>query len=226
VDARQVVLPEPVPASELGSPHDTVALAESLSVAFLVLVQRLSPVERAVFLLHDVFEHDYEEIGQVVGKSAATCRQIARRAKRRLGERRVRFRASDEEVRAAIHRFAQAAQRGDTDGMRALLDPAVTLHTDGGDERPSYGRVRARSRPLHGADAVARFLLGVQAQAPEGMRYEVLEANGAPALHAFRADRLIAVMSFDVDYGRIRDIFLVVDPPKLACASRHRAGTS
>jgi RNA polymerase sigma-70 factor (ECF subfamily) len=217
VPEGEVTLPEPV--SSAGVPDDAVALAESLSIAFLVLVQKLAPVERAVFLLREVFGHDYDEIARAVGRSETACRQIAHRAKEHIGERRVRFPATDAEVRAAIALFAELAQGGDVDAMRRLLDPEVTLYVDGGEERPAYGRVRAIHRPLHGADAVSRFLVAAQAQAPEGVRYEIREANGAPALYSYRAERLIAVMSFDVDEGRIRDIFLLVDPRKLARAS-------
>jgi RNA polymerase sigma-70 factor (ECF subfamily) len=218
VSAEDVTLPEPVSAADL--PHDAVALAESLSIAFLVLVQKLAPVERAVFLLREVFGHDYDEIARVVGRSEAVCRQIAHRAKERLGERRIRFPASGDEVRHAVERFAAVAQGGDAEAMRGLLDAEVTLYVDGGAERPAYGRVRALRRPLHGADAVARFLVAVQAQAPEGVSYEVHEAHGAPALHSYVADRLIAVMSFEVEEDRIRGIFLVVDPAKLTRAAR------
>jgi RNA polymerase sigma-70 factor (ECF subfamily) len=222
-EVPEVVLPEPVSAAYV--PYDAVALAESLSIAFLVLVQRLAPVERAVFLLREVFGHDYDEIARVVGCSQAACRQIAHRAKEHLGERRVRFPASDATVRVAIQRFEEVARRGDAEAMRALLDPDVTLYVDGGDERPAYGRVRALTRPLRGADAVVRFFVAAQAQAPEGTRYEVDEANGAPAVFSYRSRRLIAVMSFDVDHGRIRDIFLMVDPRKLTRAARGAAAS-
>jgi RNA polymerase sigma-70 factor (ECF subfamily) len=180
------------------------------------MLQKLAPIERAVFLLHEVFDHDYDDVARIVGKSAVVCRQIVHRAKEHLADRRTRFHASDDDVRAAIHRFADAARRGDDAAMRDLLDPEVTLYTDGGDERPTYGRARALTRPLHGADAVARFLVSVQAQAPEGMRYEIREANGAPALYSYRVEELVAVMSFDLEQGRVRAIFLVADPKKLS----------
>jgi RNA polymerase sigma-70 factor (ECF subfamily) len=216
-------LPEPLPAGDAALPDDAVEFAESLSIAFLVLLQRLAPVERAVFLLREAFGQDYEEIARVVGRSPSSCRQIAHRAKDHLGERRVRFPASEAEVRAAIERFALVAQSGDAEAMRLLLDPEVTLYADGGEARPAYGRVRALARPLHGADGVARFLVAVQAQAPAEMRFEIRDANGAPALYAYRVDRLVAVMSFEVEKERIRDIFLVVDPRKLTRAARRKA---
>jgi RNA polymerase sigma-70 factor (ECF subfamily) len=218
----EVSLPEPVSAADIPLPDDAIALAESLSIAFLVMMQKLAPLERAVFLLREVFGRDYDEIARVVGRSASACRQIAHRAKEHLGERRARFPASDEEVRGAIERFMQVARSGDAEAMRGILDPEVALYADGGEERPTYGRVRALPRPLHGADAVARFLVAVQAQAPQGMRYEIHEANGAPALYSYQVDRLVAVMGFDIDVerGLIRGIFLVVDPQKLTRAGR------
>jgi RNA polymerase sigma-70 factor (ECF subfamily) len=215
----EVILPEPVSATHIGPPYDAVALAESLSMAFLVMVQRLAPVERAIFLLREVFDRDYHEIARIVGRSAAACRQIAHRAKQHVAEHRTRFPASNEEVQAAIHRFAEVARGGDAEAMRGLLDADVTLYVDGGDNRPSYGRVRALPRPLRGAAAVARFFVAVQAQAPQGLHYEIREANGAPALFTYRGERLIAVMSFEVEHGRMRDIFLMVDPQKLTRAA-------
>ena len=220
----QVELPEPVASTYL--PRDAAELADSLSVAFLVILKKLSPLERAVFLLRQVFDYEYEEVASAVGKTEAHCRQIVRRAKERLGAGRSRFRSSEEEVRRLVETFQSVlAGGGDIDALLQILSPDVTLYADGGTERPAYGKARAIWRPLHGAETVARFLLRVQTQAPKDVSTRLEAVNGEPAILAYRNERLDAILSFEVADGRILSVFVQQDPAKQSGmgALRHRA---
>lgn len=208
----EVALPEPVASAYL--PADEADLADSLSVAFLVMLQKLSALERAVFLLREVFDYDYAEVATVVGKTEVNCRQIARRAKDRLAAGRQRFKPSGDEVRRLVEQFESVLTGGDVDGLLKILSPDVTLYADGGTERPLYGRARAVRRPLQGAETVARVLVSVQRQAPEDVLTRIEQVNGEPAILAYRNERLTAVLSFEVADGRIRSIFIQQDPQK------------
>ena len=171
-------LPEPVPTGngDLLSPEATMAERESISLASLVLLERLSPVERAAFLLREVFAYDYVEIARVVGRSEAACRQAFRRARLRLAEGRRRFRATAEEHRRMTVSFLKAAGEGDLEALVALLAEDVVAWMDGGGRRPGTAR-----NPIAGADRVARFIAGIvagSAQWSDAGRIELAEVNG------------------------------------------------
>ena len=149
-------LPEPLVTDHAPDPSEPVELAESLSMAFLVMLERLSPLERAVLLLRDVFDFEYAEIGRIVDKSEANCRQLLVRAKKHLGAAETRFDVDRAQAERLMQRFTQAAGAGEIDGMVAVLAEDITLWADGG------GKIKgAALRPIHGADAVARFVAGV-----------------------------------------------------------------
>jgi RNA polymerase sigma-70 factor (ECF subfamily) len=208
-------LPEPLDEDAAQQMASTAELADSLSVAFMVLLQTLSPTERAVFLLREVFDHDYQDIAQIVDKSEQTCRQIVHRAKERVAAKRPRFRASIHDTERLIERFATACRTGDVNALLQILSPDVTLYTDGGKGRPEYGRAKALRRPLEGAKAVAQFAVAVQGQAPAGVVARIHAINGQPALLTYVAGEMRAVLSFDVEDGHIRAIFVNGNADKL-----------
>jgi RNA polymerase sigma-70 factor (ECF subfamily) len=202
-------LPEPLAVEEAPDVADTAALHESLSMAFLVLLESLTPVERAIFLLHDVFGYDFSEIAGIVGRSEANCRQLARRARGYVEARRPRFEPSAAQQDRLTHQFLRACTTGDLPGLVATLADDITLWADGG------GKVRAARNPIHGADAVARFLLGVLRKAPEGLDTRFARVNGQPGVVSYLAGQPFAVLLIDVADERIQGLRLVVNPDKL-----------
>jgi RNA polymerase sigma-70 factor (ECF subfamily) len=203
-------LPEPLLTDEAdASAH--AEMADSLSLAFLVLLERLSPVERAVLLLHDVFGYDYGEVAGVVGRSEANCRQLAVRARRHVEEGRTRFEASREQRERLAERFFAATQEGDTDSLLSLLAEDVVLYGDGGGNAPSI------PKPLHGREKVARMLLGLTRQAVRhGLRMRRAEVNGQPGATLHSADGLlISVLALDIAEGRVQGIRSMLNPDKL-----------
>jgi RNA polymerase sigma-70 factor (ECF subfamily) len=201
-------LPEPLP-SEQGS-EGAATLDESLSMAFLVLLESLSPVERAVFLLREVFDYNYEEIADLVGKSEANCRQIARRARQFVAARRPRFEHSPEQEERLAKSFIEACMEGDMEALLEMLSEDITLYSDGG------GKARAALRPIHGADNVARFLFGIVRKAPPGLVVRRTRINGQPGIVGYYPDgQPQSATTLEVAEGRIRAIHIVVNPEKL-----------
>src|SRR5512146_1868794 len=190
-------LPEPisdVAALQVENPAERVDVEESVSLAFLVLLERLQPVERAVFLLREVFEYEYAEIASFLGKSELACRQAFSRAKKHLADHRPRFSASDESHRNMLLSFERAVQAGDMDALMNMLSEDVTLWADGG------GKVKgAATRPVSGALAVARFSIGATRRfLPAEYRVDVEEVNGEPALVIRDAGRAYFVLTIEV----------------------------
>jgi RNA polymerase sigma-70 factor (ECF subfamily) len=212
---RDTSLPEPVPTAALLDPLDPAERAQSLSIAFLLLLRTLTPVERAVFLLRDVLDVDYAEIAAIVGRSEDNCRQITRRARQHVAAARPRFEATRAEAAALAERFSALCRAGDRTGLTTLLAEDVTFIVDAGAAGLTYGKARAIDRPMHGAEAVARFLVGVQRQAPVSMDHRVADVNGQPGLLVYQDDALHALLSLDVRDGRVRQIYLIGDPEKL-----------
>jgi RNA polymerase sigma-70 factor (ECF subfamily) len=205
-------LPEPLVTDEgSGDPAGIAATADSLSMSFLVLLERLTPVERAVFLLHDVFDYDFEEVGRIVKRTPANCRQQAVRARRFLAENRPRFEVDEREADELVARFFAAANRGDVDSLIEVLAEDVVVHGDGGGKVPQW------YRPIEGADSVARLFarMGAQMQAL-GATLELHRINGQPGV-IFRGPRggVFSVMSVEVVGGRVATIRSVVNPDKL-----------
>ena len=203
-------LPEPLPNEQGSEGADAAVLDESLSMAFLVLLESLSPVERAVFLLREVFDYDYEEIADLVGKSEANCRQIARRARQSVAARRPRFEHSPEQEERLAKSFIEACMEGDMEALLEMLSEDITLYSDGG------GKARAALRPIHGVNNVARFLFGIVRKAPPGLVFRRTRINGQPGIVGYYADgRPQSVTTLEVAEGRIRAIHIVVNPEKL-----------
>lgn len=203
-------LPEPA-VDEYVDLADRAALSDSLSTAFLVVLERLSPDQRAVFLLHDVFGYSYEEVAAVVLKSQAACRQLAVRARRQLADGRPRYDASPRERDELAERFLAACREGELEGLLELLAPDATFTGDGG------GKVDAFPRPILGADRVARTLIGAFGKLDRlGLRIEPVHVGGQPALRMCDSeDRTLAVWSLLVAEGVVVAIHGVVNPDKL-----------
>lgn len=197
-------LPEPLPTEP---PPD--AVDESLSMAFLVLLESLTPTERAVFLLREVFDYDYGEISRLVGKSEANCRQIARRARQSVAARRPRFERSAEQEEHLVERFLEACASGDMEGLVSLLSDDITLWSDGG------GMVRAALNPIYGSDRVGRFLLGILREVPPDFVTRQGQINGEPGIVGYAGGHPMGVLTLDILDGRIRAIRIVVNPEKL-----------
>jgi RNA polymerase sigma-70 factor (ECF subfamily) len=201
-------LPEPLP--EEPDIADTAALNESLSMAFLVLLESLTPTERAVFLLREVFDYDYGEISHLVGKSEANCRQIARRARGYIAAQRPRFERSPEQEERLTESFLEACMDGDMEGLLGLLAEDIILWSDGG------GKVRAALNPIRGSDKVARFFMGILGKAPPGLVVRQTKVNGQPGIIGYYADgQPQSVTTFDIADECIRAIHILVNPEKL-----------
>ncbi len=203
-------LPEPLVSSEAADPAENAALADSLSVAFLLLLERLSPTDRAALLLHDVFDYSYDEVGRILGKSAAACRQIVHRARERVASGKPRFNATPEQVEQVTGRFLHACSAGDLQGLMLLLAPDATLWSDGG------GKAAAARNVLEGAEHVARFLLGVLRKFPEPPAVQPTILNGQPGVITYAGGHPTGTLALDIDNGRIQAIYIVVNPDKLA----------
>jgi len=201
-------LPEPILTGD--SPAAILSQRETISTAFLVLIENLSPVERAVFLLREVFDYSYAEIAEIVGKSQDSCRQHYHRAKEYLVERRPRFEPTPDEQKKLVEGFFEALNSGDIDGLAQLLAEDVSMRGDGG------GKVPATIRPLLGKEAVLRLLAGSYRLLPPGWRGKILEVNGSPALAILQGDELLSVTSFGFDKGKIQEIFNILNPDKLS----------
>ena len=203
-------LPEPLLSNRVeGITIDPAELDESLSMAFLVLLESLNPVERAVFLLREVFDYDYEEISRIVGKSEANCRQIAHRARQSVAARRPRFEHSPEQEERLTERFVEACMSGDMEGLISLLSEDITLWSDGG------GKVAAAPYPIHGPERVARFLLGVLRTVPPGFSARPVRVNGGPGVVGYVDGHPTGVVAIDVADERLRSVHIVVNPDKL-----------
>jgi RNA polymerase sigma-70 factor (TIGR02957 family) len=206
-------LPEPIITDGDDDPARHAETADSLSLAMLVLLESLSPEQRAVLLLHDVFDYEYPEIAAIVGKSEDNARQLATRARRHVKQRRPRFRTTREQRDELARRFFAAAEHGDLAGLEALLAHDVELTGDGG------GKVPALARTLRGRNRVARTLInGIRqatARLPE-MSLRPVEVNGGPgALILDGQQRLIGVWALDIADGQITSISAIVNPDKL-----------
>jgi RNA polymerase sigma-70 factor, ECF subfamily len=202
-------LPEPMLTQQSHHPTDLMELAESLSIAFLAVLERLSPIERAVFLLRDVFDYDYDEIGQMVGKSPANCRQILSRAKQHLSDQRPRFpvpRTQQEQITA---QFLDASAKGDLPDLLLLLAKDVTFYSDGG------GKVVAALKPIHGAQKVARMLLAIRRKWLLNSLSRLVEINGQPGIVQYLDGNIHSAMTFEIIDGFIQSIYSVRNPEKL-----------
>ena len=210
-ERTRMVYPGPWLPEPLAEPNqESAELASSLTTAFLVLLERLTPTERAVFLLREVFELDFDDIAKTIGKSAANTRQILTRARSRLQEPRRRFTVPRRESEEVVRRFRHAVGTGSVDELMAVLHADATLVSDGG------GKAAAATRPVLGADRIAKFMLGYAGKAQwSESDFQLVTINGAPGLlirHPLSGD---GAYSFDIDEGRIRAVYVMRNPDKL-----------
>ena len=202
-------LPEPLIAEETADMDERLALSDSLSMAFLVLLERLSPVERAVFLLREVFDYPYPEIARMVDKSEANCRQLAHRARQHVSAGGQRFDATPEQLDALTKRFLVASASGDLQALIELLTDDAVLFSDGG------GKVPAAINPIYGPDKIARFFIGLAQKMPPDVRFRPARVNGRPGYIAYVGGAVYMVAEVSFKNGRVSAFHIVRNPDKL-----------
>lgn len=203
-------LPEPIVELDEQTPESSAELASEVSMAFMWVLERLSPEERAAFLMRQVFEHDYADIASMLGKSEAACRQMVHRAQERVQRQQPRFDVPKEQHRALLGRFMVAAQLGDRAAMKAMLADDVQLVADGG------GKVNSYLRVLHGAGRVAGSFWSLEHLFPQQVLYRQARINGEPGLLRYVDGKLESAQSFRIEGERIAAVFIVRNPDKLA----------
>ncbi|GLY40549.1 RNA polymerase sigma24 factor [Amycolatopsis sp. NBRC 101858] len=201
-------IPEPVPETPGGDPADRVTLDESVSMAFLVVLEAMTPAERVAFILHDVFCHSFAEVAEIVGRTPAACRQLASSARRRI-------RASHEPAppvarqAGVVRDFKRAWEAKDIDALIGLLDPGATATADGG------GLALAFTHPIEGGERIAHAWIELASRKPAGMTFAERTVNGRPGLVARQDGVVVTVFAFDVTGDRIKHIWVVRNPEKL-----------
>ena len=204
-------LPEPVVTELRDRPEEMAEMSDSLSMAFLLLLESLSPVERAVFLLREVFDYPYGDIAQIAGKSEANCRQIFARAREHVASHKGHYEASVQQSATLLRSFVAAARDGDLDQLVGLLAADVALYSDGG------GKVTSLTEPLFGRVRVGTFILDVVQQTTRlGVTFEEVLVNGAPGIVTHDAQgKLVSVLSIEVLDGSVQTVLSIVNPEKL-----------
>jgi RNA polymerase sigma-70 factor (ECF subfamily) len=214
-------LPEPV--SDLPDAAERAELADSVEFALMVVLETLSPLERAVFVLHEAFQLPYAQIAQVIGRSEEATRQLARRARDHVRERRPRFEADQAKRRRMTERFLQACLEGDLDGLKGMLADDATMVSDSG------GKARAPLRVLHSSNKVGRFLVSISQERnvtrflksvgledAADLSMEVMEVNGGPAAVVSAAGTPLLLLALDVFEDRVQHVYLLVNPDKMS----------
>jgi RNA polymerase sigma-70 factor (ECF subfamily) len=205
-----VWLPEPlVTAHDEKSPDHQAALADSLGLAFMHLLEELSPLERAVFLLREAFDYDYAEIARIVDKSEPNCRQLFSRAKQHLGQREWREEPAGARAERVVQQFLEACATGDMQSFLAVLTDDAVLYSDGG------GKVRSALKPIYSAAFIGRFFIGIRHRALAGATVQIARVNGKVGAVIRRTDGRIQINAFAFDGDRIKAVYLVTNPDKL-----------
>ena len=202
-------LPEPILTENSNVPDQMAELADSLSFAFLHMLERLTPAERAVFLMREVFDYDYQTIAEIVEKNEVACRQLLSRAKSGLGKERPKFDTTAAEHEQILGQFVMACSSGSMDGLLALLADDVVEYSDGGGVR------KAALKPIVGADRVARFFLGLMKQASDGYAFSVVHVNSRPAISISLNGEPYSVIMLHIEGGKISKIFSQLNPEKI-----------
>lgn len=203
-------LPEPLLTDKRGLDGESMmVLADNISFAFMQLLEKLSPTERAVYLLRHVFDFEYSEIAEIVNKKEPACRQIYRRARHHLAAEKPRFDNTIAEQQVVMGRFWQACLERDMETVRQLIAEDATFYSDGG------GQVRAARRPVRTADHVIQFLMGLLRLAPEGMEVKSTIVNGQPGMMILVNGRLFNIFVIDVRHMKVQNIYSILNPDKL-----------
>lgn len=206
-------LPEPIATSD---PEARTELAESIHIAFLVLLERLSPLERAAFLLHEVFDYPFAEVASALGTSEAACRQLAARARAHVDAGRPRFAASEEKKRELLQAFLATVGSGDVAGLQALLAEDAIARSDGG------GRVHAALKPVYGAERVAKFVVGVAKKNTRALAPVFAMINGEPGIVLKDSEGVVRLtLTLSVSGEKITDVWIVNNPDKLGQLPRY-----
>jgi RNA polymerase sigma-70 factor (ECF subfamily) len=195
-------------------PLDRAEQRESVSLAFLFLLERLTPPQRAVFVLREAFDYTYREIAEILDLTEANCQQLYRRARLQLAKGRPRFDASQDHGHRIAEEFLAAARTGDLTALESLLAADVVAWADGG------GKTRAARRPVHGAPRVARYLAGWMSRDVPGLRVVVTEVNGQPGILGVVGEQLLVAVLLSVAGGRVTAVHAVANPDKLAFLAR------
>ncbi|GGP12614.1 RNA polymerase sigma-70 factor [Oceanobacillus neutriphilus] len=203
-------LPDPLVEEYSADPSSFYMTKESVSTAYLLLLQQLTEVERAVFLLREMFQYDYDDIASIVGKSNANCRQIFHRAKKGIMHNPDSMKQDFGQLSGYVEEFAQAVQDGNMSEILALLKKDAVYYSDGG------GKIIAATRPVYGAEYIARFFLGVINKLPEGFSIKFAKVNGGPGIVIIVSGNVKYVLSVEVKDEKIRSIYMVANPDKLS----------
>lgn len=203
-------LPEPLVTAPNQNPLASFEIDESVSLAFLLLLERLTPMERAVLLLREVFDYEYFEIASILDQTEPNCRQVLRRARQHIKESRPRFEASLEQREELLRRFSQASLQGDLEGLISLLSKEAVFYSDGG------GKAPALPKPIYGAENIARGVLeGLRRLVPKNLVRRFVEINGQPGIVTFLDANPFSVLTLDVTGERISRLYVITNPEKL-----------
>ncbi len=207
-------LPEPLLADHIPDASEAAELSDSLSMAFLMVLESLTPAERAAFLLREVFGYGYDEIAGMLRTNEPNVRQLVHRSRERIGERRQRFEADKEKQRELLGRFLFAISTGEVEALVELLAEDAVCYTDGG------GEVRAARRPIFGPKKIARFLSGIVGDMPRDLESQVVQANGAPAVLLRNREGAWGIFTADASEDKAEAIYILLNPNKLAAVDR------
>ena len=206
-------LPEPLIGDAAPAADARAELSSSLSIAFLVVLEQLASDERAAFLLHEVFDTDYAEIAEILGKSEAACRQIVSRARKRVRGQKPRAQVSDAARRSVLERFANAIQTQDKGALLELVADKASWTSDGG------GQAKAALKVIRGRERVVRFAVAVLGRLADRVTFEMIAVNGEPALAICAGGKLFSIITVRTDGLRILDVYTVLNPDKLAATA-------
>ncbi|MGF9852571.1 sigma-70 family RNA polymerase sigma factor [Bacillus paramobilis] len=201
-------LPEPF-VEEIDDPSESFVMKESISTAYLLLLQQLTEVERVVFILREVFSYDYEEIASIVDKSSVNCRKIFQRARKSILDKPKQSKLSTKKMAAYVEKFVSSLQCGDAQGMLEVLKTDVILKADGG------GKATTAIHPIYSADRIIRLFFGIGKKFPEEYNVDYKMVNGAPGVIVKVNNKVTYVLSFSFENGKISNIYMMVNPEKL-----------
>lgn len=202
-------LPEPFLAAEYETPETETELAESLSMALFMVLDQLNPVQRAVFILREVFDYDYASVSEIINKSESNCRKIAQRARESMQKQNPKFEKKPKKQHELVKVFIKAVREGDVQDIESKLAKEATLYSDGG------GKVAAARKPIFGAVKIAKFFKGIQKGLTETIRIAFTDVNSEPGLILYLDEKLYGVWSFHIENDEIQGIYAVLNPDKL-----------